>query len=346
MAYRISDFYGDSKAIVPNPAPERRLAIEHLANVGNMANGVAKVAAIMPTFNSELYIVEALRSILSQSFSKFTLFILDGGSTDATLEICEHFKKRDRRIQIAQFPNASPTTRVNHVFTDTDFDFYLMAHSDDVSLPHRFETQIALMEASSELIISGSSVHFWLHEKLEPQAHAHDSGFLCFPLIHDEITARLPFWWCFSTPSLIANGKTMRSRDMYFDETFKIAPEWWFYWRAAHIGKVTNLAEPLVSYRQHYSSHGPTNRDLIAREAREIRLLIAEEIGLTEFLTEGGLAQFIDLVVEYDRIISPPVSDDLRKLLQEISRFSPKGIDQAAWTANIESMALRIASSS
>ena len=56
------------------------------------------VSIIMPSFNSEKYIEEAIKSVLNQSFISFELVIIDGGSTDKTVNIIQKFTKIDNKI--------------------------------------------------------------------------------------------------------------------------------------------------------------------------------------------------------------------------------------------------------
>ena len=58
------------------------------------------VSIIMPSFNSEKYLEEAIQSVLNQSFISFELFIIDGGSTDNTVNIIQNFTKIDNRLSI------------------------------------------------------------------------------------------------------------------------------------------------------------------------------------------------------------------------------------------------------
>lgn len=57
-----------------------------------------EVSIICPIYNQELYITECLDSILTQSFVDFELIIVDNNSTDASVDICKEYAKKDKRI--------------------------------------------------------------------------------------------------------------------------------------------------------------------------------------------------------------------------------------------------------
>ena len=60
------------------------------------------VSVIMPVYNAEKYLSEAIESVISQSYSKWELLIVDDGSTDRSLEIINRYVKQDKRIQLFQ----------------------------------------------------------------------------------------------------------------------------------------------------------------------------------------------------------------------------------------------------
>ena len=68
-----------------------------------MATENPKVTVLMPAYNAEKYIGEAISSVLGQTFTDFELLIINDGSTDDTLNIIESF--RDRRIVVISQEN-------------------------------------------------------------------------------------------------------------------------------------------------------------------------------------------------------------------------------------------------
>lgn len=60
------------------------------------------VSVIMPVYNAEKYLSEAIESVISQSYSNWELLIVDDGSTDRSLEIINKYVKKDERIQLIQ----------------------------------------------------------------------------------------------------------------------------------------------------------------------------------------------------------------------------------------------------
>ena len=61
---------------------------------------MAIVSIIMPSYNSEKHIFEAIESVINQDFKDWELLIADDGSKDSTLEIALDFQKIDERIKV------------------------------------------------------------------------------------------------------------------------------------------------------------------------------------------------------------------------------------------------------
>ena len=61
------------------------------------------VSVIMPSYNSKKYIKKAIDSVLEQTYSNFELIIVDGNSTDGTLDILDEYKKRQAEALVLSF---------------------------------------------------------------------------------------------------------------------------------------------------------------------------------------------------------------------------------------------------
>lgn len=99
-----------------------------------------QVSVIMPCFNAENYIVEAIDSILSQSLRNLELIIIDDGSSDGTEMLVQKFT--DWRIRYLSFD----INRGNYVARNKGLDlaqgkYIAMADAEDVSHPNRLRTQ-------------------------------------------------------------------------------------------------------------------------------------------------------------------------------------------------------------
>ena len=109
----------------------------------------------MPVYNAEAYVVQAIQSILNQSFVDFELIIADDGSTDDSKKIIDSFNDpRLRRVH--NNTNLGKTGTINHLFPLARGKFCSIHDADDYSEVDRFECQIDFME-SNDVGICGTS---------------------------------------------------------------------------------------------------------------------------------------------------------------------------------------------
>jgi len=107
-----------------------------------------KVSVVMSVYNSERYLLEAVESILRQTFTDFEFIIVDDGSTDGTWEILTSYATEDPRIVlIRNEKNIGLTQSLNKGLVLARGEYIARQDADDVSEPERLEKQVAYLEA-------------------------------------------------------------------------------------------------------------------------------------------------------------------------------------------------------
>lgn len=91
-------------------------------------------------YNCEKYIERTLNSILSQSFSDFELILVNDGSTDNTLKICEEYAKQDPRIIILSKVNGGVCSARNLGIRNASGKYITMIDSDDTIEPNTYKS--------------------------------------------------------------------------------------------------------------------------------------------------------------------------------------------------------------
>ncbi len=116
------------------------------------------VSVVMPVYNSERFVAEAIASILQQTFSDFEFLIVDDGSTDGSLAIVQDYADRDARIRVFQHPkNRGEAAARNTGMAHVTGKYVTGMDSDDVSPPQRLEKQAAFLDAHAEIGAVGIS---------------------------------------------------------------------------------------------------------------------------------------------------------------------------------------------
>jgi len=91
------------------------------------------VSVIMPAYNAEKYIAEAIKSVVSQSYRTFELVVVDDGSTDRTRQIVASFA--DERIKYIRKKNGGASSARNRGIEESKGDFLITLDADDKMTP-------------------------------------------------------------------------------------------------------------------------------------------------------------------------------------------------------------------
>ena len=92
---------------------------------------MVKISVIMPIYNSEKYLKEAIDSVLNQSFKDFELICINDGSTDNSPEILENYRKKDKRIKIINQKNQGLSAARNKGLKNSNGEYIYFIDSDD-----------------------------------------------------------------------------------------------------------------------------------------------------------------------------------------------------------------------
>lgn len=112
------------------------------------------VSVIMPAYNAEKYIAEAISSVLSQSYTNWQLLILDDCSTDHTAEIAEYFEKADTRIRVLRNPRNMGVAKTRNRGIDmAKGEWVALLDSDDRWHDDKLEKQLVVADSSDADII-------------------------------------------------------------------------------------------------------------------------------------------------------------------------------------------------
>ena len=104
------------------------------------------VSIIMPVYNCEKYISEAIESVLSQSYQNWELLIVDDGSTDHSPEIIDRYAQKDVRIQSFHNKNEGVSAARNFALSKISGELVTFIDSDDVYHPDRLQRMVSVFE--------------------------------------------------------------------------------------------------------------------------------------------------------------------------------------------------------
>lgn len=201
------------------------------------------ISVVMPVFNGERFLSEAIESILSQTYGNFEFIIINDGSTDRSREIILGYDD-PRIVFIDPKAKVGYITALNLGLESARGEFVARQDADDVSLPTRFESQIPLMEERPEIAIVGSSYHMI----------AGDGSFIYTsrpPVTDVLIRWQMLFHDSFCHSSVLLRAHILRAQNLSYDPAWEAAEDYELWSRILCFGAGANIQEPLVTHRLH-----------------------------------------------------------------------------------------------
>ena len=204
-------------------------------------NNQALVSVLIPVYNSEHYIKEAIQSILNQTYQKLEIIILDDGSTDTSPEIIKGFQ--DRRIQYYYQSNQGISSARNRLFSLAKGKYLAINDADDFAFPFRIKKQVEFLENNPEYLMVGSSAVLINH-----------SGKYNGILFTKETDAAIKWQLLFN--NAFVNSSTLCRREVVVNEAitygeYDAVEDYRFWFKMSRFGKARNFLMPLIRYRIH-----------------------------------------------------------------------------------------------
>lgn len=122
-----------------------------------------RISVIMGIFNCAPTLAEALDSLLAQTYQGFKVIMCDDGSKDNTATIAQSYAERypGKFILIKNDRNMGLNFTLNHCLEYADTEFVARMDGDDISLPSRFEEEMAFLDTHPEIsIVSTPMIYF------------------------------------------------------------------------------------------------------------------------------------------------------------------------------------------
>lgn len=203
------------------------------------------VSVVLPLFNAERFLGEAVASILAQTFADFELLAIDDGSTDRSIEILYRYSS-DARVRVFQRSHRGQPAAMNFGCAVAQGKYIARMDADDISLAARFERQVEFLDRHPNIAILGTQ----LERIREDGTHIDVTN---VPLEHAEIAANMQKYCCMFHPTVMMRAEAVRSLGGY--RTAFVAAEDHDLWlRASERFELANLPEILLKYRIHTQS--------------------------------------------------------------------------------------------
>lgn len=201
-----------------------------------------KVSVIIPTYNSAHFIVEAVDSVLAQTFTDFEVLVIDDGSKDNTKELLA--EKYGDSIQYFYKDNGGVSKARNFGIEKAKGKYVAFLDSDDAWITEKLEKQISALEKNLENKACYSSFYL-CDENLNP------TGINPSERKADVLTDLLLIGNVVATPSTVIAEKELFQQVGGFDYELSQCADWEMWIRLATKTEFIYIDEPLLKYRIH-----------------------------------------------------------------------------------------------
>lgn len=203
-----------------------------------------KVSVVMATFNEPKQLIEkSINSILNQTHRNLELLIADDSTSDETRAVIDGFASIDKRVVvIRKSERMGFVPALNNALNEVTGNFVARMDGDDISLPDRFERQIAYMNANPLVDICGGNLNIMdendtIRSKRE------------YPVGERQISRYFIYRTSIAHPTAMFRRKIVDAGFRY-DPSFKKAEDLNFWLTLRNAGfKFGNLGVPLLNYR-------------------------------------------------------------------------------------------------
>ena len=227
---------------------------------------VPKITVLMPVYNCELYIKEAVGSILNQTFTDFEFLIIDDASTDNTVKIIKEYN--DSRIKLIEKPvNTGYTNSLNYGLKIAKGKYIARMDGDDISFPERFAKQIAYLDVNPDVVLCGTSYEIIGETKRT-----------IIPENHNAIKLTLLKENCIAHPSVMIRKDVLYKFSIDYDILKEPAEDYDMWVRLLPIGKLHNLQEVLLKYRIHTKSVSRRRNDAQEKSTIETKIQLLNHL--------------------------------------------------------------------
>lgn len=288
-----------------------------------------KISVVMPAYNAEKYIKEAIDSVLNQTFRDFELIVINDCSQDTTENIILSYDD-PRIIYLRNKQNLGVAATLNRGISVACGEYIARMDADDIAVPERFQKQAQYLDSHPKTIVCGSSVLIF---------SALGNERVCYyPEKSEQIKAALLFACPFAHPSVMMRRNILCAFGIRYEEEFEKVEDYRLWSRLADFGDFANLAEPLLRYRIHSEQVCATSSQVQYEGKLRLAAAVLPQIGVRIKEDQRVIVDAFD-----GRIGAGETFKKFEFLAQDIVKNVPEDLDISQIKTMLKSKIIEIA---
>ena len=232
------------------------------------------VSVVMPVYNAEKYLKEAIDSILSQTYPNFELVVVNDGSTDSSREIILSYA--DPRIRLIENEKNSGIVFTRNVGLMAAAGVYTATlDSDDIAVPDRLTRQVNFLETNLTHGMCGS-----FYTVIDGKGQVTKK--VEFPVNHKDIITHLTINNCFCNSTILVRSPL--AKELKYREQYDIVEDYELWYRISKRAELANLPFYGTYYRVHGNNISVSKMNDMFERVKKInhQILIDSEITFSE----------------------------------------------------------------
>lgn len=233
-------------------------------------NHSPRVSVLLPVWNAEKFLGEALDSLAVQTFCDFEVVAVDDGSTDRSGELLRTAAARWPWVRVLSQPNGGIAAALNRAVAASRGGLIFRMDADDVSLPTRIERQVRFLDQHPEIGVCGTAIEtFGAGRRRIVRCARHNA----------EIRARMVFGCPIVHPSVAMRREIIVPESGPYSGTVEDYDLWL---RLARRTQFANLPAALLRYRAHSSQYSAVPWEVRREVVWSMQARLLRTLGLCE----------------------------------------------------------------
>lgn len=233
------------------------------------------VSVLIPCYNAEDHVEQALNSILEQTYSNLEIIAINDCSTDRTSAILHSMAKKDSRIRVVDNEeNLKLIKTLNKGVALCSGVYIARMDADDIALPERIEKEVRFLEKNLDHDIV-SSLFLAFHTDNPSKKTLHHN-----PLNYEDLRAYMLFKSGICHPAVMIRKRVFTELGLQFEMEYLHVEDYALWSKAIYKTKIANIGEPLLLYRVHKQQVSSLNEKLQLENKKKVFKIHCEHLNL------------------------------------------------------------------
>jgi glycosyltransferase involved in cell wall biosynthesis len=278
----------------------------------------SKVSVIIPTYNRADYVLEAIESVLAQTYSDYEIIVVDDGSTDETAAVLRPLAEKGV-IRCVYQPNQGESAARNHGIRLARGDYIAFLDSDDLFLPTKLEKQVAFLDAHPDVAFVHSC-----YSKFDDEGN--DLGYRDTSKFAGDVYPQILLDWSvlMAVPCVMVRAEVLDEVGG-FDESMRWGPDLDLWRRITRRYPIGVIPEALSKVRVHPGNVSGDKVAAVASFERYLEKAFADDPALDEDFQRRAYAKL------YSNVGHNLLAEGDAEQMPLVRRFSCKAIRQYPW---------------